>query len=290
MNKSDKRILLLGFGSVAPCTLPILLKLMKVSPKQVTVMDFEDKRDLLKPYIAKGVKWVRSRVTKQNLDSLLSKHLREGDVLIDLAWNIDACVLLQWCHDRGVLYVNTSTEVWDPYAGAENKHPTERTLYWRHMNVRRMMAKWDRPGPTAVLEHGANPGLISHFTKKALIDIGDKLVSEKPHDSRREAIDHAVRYGNFAELAALLNVQTIHISEIDTQIAHTPRDPNTFLNTWSVEGFREEGTAPAEMGWGTHEKTMPGDGHAHAAGPKNQICLKRFGIDTCVKSRVPSQE
>ena len=25
-----------------------------------------------------------------------------------------------------------------------------------------------QPGPTAVLEHGANPGLISHFTKQGL--------------------------------------------------------------------------------------------------------------------------
>jgi homospermidine synthase len=38
---------------------------------------------------------------------------------------------VQWCHDRGILYVNTSVEVWDPYAGAANKQPTERTLYWR---------------------------------------------------------------------------------------------------------------------------------------------------------------
>jgi len=31
-----------------------------------------------------------------------------------------------------------------------------------------MTALWSEPGPTAVLEHGANPGLISHFTKHAL--------------------------------------------------------------------------------------------------------------------------
>jgi len=28
-----------------------------------------------------------------------------------------------------------------------------------------------------------------------------------------------------------------------------------FVNTWSIEGFREEGTTTAEMGWGTHEKS-----------------------------------
>jgi carboxypeptidase C (cathepsin A) len=71
------------------------------------------------------------------------------------------------------LYINTSVELWDPYAMGEGTHPTQRTLYWRHMNLRRMTASWKEPGPTAVLEHGANPGLISHFTKRALLDIAD---------------------------------------------------------------------------------------------------------------------
>ena len=51
--------------------------------------------------------------------AILGKHLSAGDLLIDLAWNIDACEILQWCHDHGVLYVNTSTELWDPYAGGQ---------------------------------------------------------------------------------------------------------------------------------------------------------------------------
>ena len=102
-----------------------------------------------------------------------------GDLLVDLAWNIDCCELLQWCRRRGVLYVNTSVEVWNPYTAAEKKHPTERTLYWRHMNIRRLAAQWSDPGPTAILEHGANPGLISHWTKQGLIDIGENLLDDK---------------------------------------------------------------------------------------------------------------
>jgi homospermidine synthase len=288
MTKSDKRILLLGFGSVAQCTLPILLKLMKVSPKRVTVMDFEDKRALLKPYIAKGVKWVRARVTKQNLSSLLGRHLKAGDVLIDLAWNIDALVLLQWCHDRGVLYVNTSTEVWDPYAGAANKTPQERTLYWRHMNVRRLMAKWDRPGPTAVLEHGANPGLISHFTKHGLLDIAKHLLAERKVKGRKaETIRQLARDQVFNRLAMELGVKVIHVSERDTQISDKPKQVDEFVNTWSVEGFREEGITTAELGWGTHEKQLPPLAYQHKSGPKNQICLARMGMNTWVRTWVP---
>ena len=42
-----------------------------------------------------------------------------------------------------------------------------------------MIANWNEPGPTAVLEHGANPGLISHFTKQGLLDIGKRLLADK---------------------------------------------------------------------------------------------------------------
>jgi homospermidine synthase len=61
-----------------------------------------------------------------------------------------------------------------------------------------------------------------------------------------------------------------------------------FVNTWSVEGFREEGTTTAEMGWGTHEKELPPLAYEHTDGPRNQICLARMGINTWVSSWVPN--
>src|SRR5580700_8100677 len=148
MIEFSKKILFVGYGAVAECTLPILFQLINVPPKNVTVIDFESKEEKLREWTAKGVRFVRDRVTEDNLGSLLGAHVSAGDLLIDLAWNIDACEILQWCHDRGILYINTSTELWDPYAGAAKRHPTTRTLYWRHMNVRRMTAKWAQKGPT----------------------------------------------------------------------------------------------------------------------------------------------
>jgi len=223
------------------------------------------------------------------MGSLLGKYVGPGDVLVDLAWNIDACEILQWCHDHGVLYVNTSVEVWDPYEGAANKHPTERTLYWRHMNVRRMIAGWDRPGATAVLEHGANPGLISHFTKQGLLDIAKKALADgKFTGAAAEEIQQLAADRTFNRLAWKLGVKVIHCSERDTQITDQPKRVDEFVNTWSVEGFREEGTTTAEMGWGTHEKELPALALEHAEGPRNQICLARMGINTWVSSWVPN--
>jgi homospermidine synthase len=287
MIEFSKKILFVGYGAVAECTLPILFNHIKVPPKNVTVIDFESKEEKLKQWTSKGVRYIRDRVTEENLDSLLSKHLSAGDILIDLAWNIDACEILQWCHDRGILYVNTSVEVWDPYAGGR-KHPTQRTLYWRHMNVRGMVAKWKAKGATAVIEHGANPGLISHFTKQGLIDIAGAMVADKKAKGRKaETLGRLVSEGRFNLLARELGVKVIHCSERDTQITDLPKQIDEFVNTWSIEGFREEGTTTSELGWGTHEKTLPAYAYRQKNGPKNQICLARMGINTWVRSWVP---
>ncbi|MGA2081577.1 MAG: saccharopine dehydrogenase C-terminal domain-containing protein [Holophaga sp.] len=287
MVEFEKRVLLLGCGAVGHCALPLLLRHLKVAPAQVTVIDFQDRRPAIQEWLAQGVTFLQERVTPENLGTLLGRRLGPGDLLVDLAWNIDACEILRWCHAHGVLYLNTSVEVWDPYAIGP-KHPTERTLYWRHMNIRRMTAGWSSPGPTAVLEHGANPGLISHWTKQGLLDIAARLLGErKVQGAEAEELRHLAQARTFNRLAMKLGVKVIHCSERDTQISDRPKQVDEFVNTWSIEGFREEGTTTAEMGWGTHERTMPELAFQHPDGPRNQICLARMGINVRVRSWVP---
>jgi homospermidine synthase len=287
MLEYKQRVLFVGFGAVARCTLPILLKHVVIPPQSVTILDFEVNEAALRPWTEQGVRFVNDRITPENLDARLSQHLSAGDLLIDLAWNIDCCEIVQWCHDHGVLYINTSVELWDPY-GSATAHPSSRTLYWRHMNLRRMVAKWQSPGPTAVLEHGANPGLISHFTKQALLDIAERALAEgKLPAERAEKVAQHARSRAFNHLAHQLGVKVIHCSERDTQITNQPKQVNEFVNTWSVEGFREEGTTTAEMGWGTHEKELPPFAFEHEEGPRSQICLARMGMNTFVASWVP---
>ncbi|HQX76879.1 MAG TPA: saccharopine dehydrogenase C-terminal domain-containing protein, partial [Thermoflexales bacterium] len=74
----------------------------------------------------------------------------------------------------------------------------------------------------------------------------------------------------------------------DTQISSRPKEVGEFVNTWSVAGFHEEGIAPAEMGWGTHERRLPFGAQKHAYGPGNQICLSQMGVNTYVRSWVPT--
>ena len=280
------RILVLGAGSVAQCVIPLLLEHL-VDAKQMTIVDQRDNRSRVKSAIDAGATYLQDTVTKENLDSFLSTHLSAGDFLLDLAWNIDANVIIGWAHDHDVLYLNTSVEEWNPYEGGRNKHPLDRTLYVRHMRLREMKSKWTKTGATAIVEHGANPGLVSHLVKKALVDIANKTIED---GIATEQIKAALAAEDYAKLAQALTVKVIHIAERDTQVSDKPKLLNEFVNTWSVEGLYEEGVAPAELGWGTHEKKLPPMAYEHQSGPKNQIAIAQPGAKTWVRSWVPNME
>lgn len=283
-------MLVIGCGGVSQCLLPLIVKHIDMPMNRVTIMDMVDNRARVEKVLDTGVNYVMDKITSKNLVKKLNQYVGSGDMIVDLAWNIDCCDILQWCHDHNVRYVNTSMELWDPYTDAEDLHPTERTLYSRHMNLRNMLSTWEEKGPTAVLDHGANPGLVSHFTKAALEDIANKFITENPEDSRVGALKEHLNTKSYNLLAQLTGVKVIHISERDTQITNSPKEVNEFVNTWSIEGLYEEGIAPAELGWGTHERTMPKGAQVHTYGPANQICIAQMGIKTKVRSWVPCGE
>jgi len=286
----NNKILIIGYGAVSQCTLPILIDKIDVPLKNITIIDFEEKSKDLKEYTDQGLKYICEKITPENLDNVLSKYLDNGSLLIDLAWNIGANDIIKWCHDHNILYVNTSVEVWDPEEGIYTKSPFEKSLYWRQMQLLELSRDW-KDAPTAVVDHGANPGLISHFVKQALLDIAARISLDKKVSAQdEEEIAHLAKNRDFARLAKKLGVKVIHCSERDTQIANRPKLVNEFVGTWSIEGLREEGTAPAEIGWGTHESKLPPLADIPPCGPKNQIFLPQMGINTWVRSWIPNEE
>lgn len=292
MSRAPQRVLVLGCGSVAQCTVPLLVRDLGIEALRITIVDFVDNRARVADVLAQGVRYEQDRVTPENLDEFLSARVGDGDLLLDLAWNIDNPTILQWCRDHGVRYLNTSVELWDPYDALVDTPPLARTLYVRHMSLRRMMAKWPHnKGATAVLEHGANPGLVSHWAKQALVEIATRMLSDGLAADSAPQLEAALADESYNLLAMRTGTKVIHIAERDTQVSLQPKRPNEFVNTWSVDGLYEEGVAPAELGWGTHERQLPPNAFVHSGeGPCNQICIARPGIETWVRSWVPSGE
>src|SRR5690606_15006477 len=237
------RVLLLGNGAVSQCLQPLLLKHLDMDFSKFTIMDMEPLTNPNSPLLQAGATFVQHQITPENLPDSLAARLGSGDLLIDLAWNIQVTDIVQWCHENNVMYVNTATELWDPYD--TTVPPNQRTLYVRHMLLRDLTSTWKKDGPTIIVQHGANPGLVSHWTKRALTDVTHSILergmSPHKHINVREQLDRQA----WAALAMELGVKVIHISERDTQISSAPKRTDEFVNTWSVEGFNEEGIAPA---------------------------------------------
>src|SRR6202789_4358757 len=133
------------------------------------------------------------------------------------------------------------------------------------------LRKGHEKAPTAVLTHGANPGLVSHLVKQALLNI-----------AKNTGVQSGVPEGRagWAALAQRLGIKVIHVAERDSQVANVPKQPNEFVNTWAVDVFVSEAAQPAELGWGTHEKHFPADGGRHQSGSGCAVYLKGPGAST----------
>ena len=129
-----------------------------------------------------------------------------------------------------------------------------------------------------MLTHGANPGLVSHFVKQALLNIAGDTGVDAGNPKTRD---------DWGELARKLGIKVIHIAERDTQVAQQAQGADEFVNTWSVDGFVSEGQQPAELGWGTHEKNFPRDGKRHDFGCGAAIYLMQPGAATRVRTWTP---
>jgi homospermidine synthase len=210
---------------------------------------------------------------------VLEEHVQADDFLVNLTVDVDSLELVRWCAGRDVLYTDTVIEPWGGYYTDAELPVNERSNYFLRERVLAYRASFAEPGPTAVIAHGANPGLVSHLVKGALLQIAER----NGLDRRPQTKD------DWAHLAERLGIRVVHIAERDTQRSLVPKDRGEFVNTWSVEGFISEGSQPAELGWGTHELTMPSDGRTHPAGCGAAIYLDQPGLMTRVRSWTPDE-
>ena len=291
-----KRIVQIGHGAIGGCMIDLYLRHIKLDdPSQIIVLEMNSEHI---PKNKKGCTYKHIKIVKENYREVLTKYLRKGDILVDLAWYISTLDLLTLCRETGSFFVNAAVELWEIDQIKPDKDPREYTLYHRQMEIQKVSKQWGKNGPTAVITHGANPGWVSHTTKWALREWIKLFEKHKVHKDIvvtgnkilqliDQTKDRDIRRILWSKLAQLLKVQVIHISERDTLISNIPRQLGTFVCTWSPQGFIEEGMAPAELGWGTHETLKKGV-YGYKDGPRNQVCFDTRGMNTLCQTFVPS--
>ena len=274
------KLLILGCGSIGQCILPMLLRHTDITPERMQIVAADDVgKQVAAQY---GIEFVVDPLTLENYTQVLKKYLTKNDFLLNLSVEVSSNDLIVWCQKNRVLYVDSSTERWPGFSTDAALTPEQRTNYAQREEFLELKKK-HADGTTAIVNHGANPGLVSHFMKAALLDIARDI------DNGALAIGTPTDRAGWAKLMQELKVRVIQTAERDTQASAVLKQADEFVNTWSIDGFLSEATQPVELGWGMHEKEMPADAHEHTVGSKSAIYLDRPGALTPVRSWTPRE-
>ncbi|MGE5478178.1 MAG: homospermidine synthase [Bacteroidales bacterium] len=272
------RLVIVGFGSIGQGTLPLILRHFDIDPARITIITADERgHDVADQY---GIRFLNHPLTRDNYRDVLTPMLGQGDFLLNVSVDVSSLALVELCWERGALYLDTCIEPWAGGYTDPSLSPSLRSNYALREQALRLRERAPAGMPTAVLTHGANPGLVSHFIKQALLNIAA--------DTGLQVDIPATREG-WAELAERLNIKTIHVAERDTQTSSIPKKVGEFVNTWSIDGFVGEGCQPAELGWGTHERHWPNDAMRHEFGCGAAIYLMRPGASTRVRTWTPKE-
>ncbi|MFL6549404.1 MAG: saccharopine dehydrogenase NADP-binding domain-containing protein, partial [Povalibacter sp.] len=269
------RLVFVGFGSIGQGVLPLILRHVGISPERITIVTADDAgRAEASEY---GIKFIKQPLKQDNYRQVIEPLISRGDFLLNLSVDVSSVALVKLAREKGALYLDTCIEPWPGGYTDKNVPPARRTNYALRESA--LALRTSEPAPTAVFTHGANPGLVSHLVKQAMLNIASDTGVDAGNPRTRQ---------DWAALANKLGIKVVHIAERDTQVANVPKRPGEFVNTWSVDGFVSEGCQPAELGWGTHEKTLPPLGHGFDFGPQCAVYMLQPGAGTRVRSWAPN--
>lgn len=273
------KILIVGFGSIGQGVLPLLLRHFNVPPERMTIVTADSRGENVAREC--GVRFIIDPLLPDNYEAIVRSHIGSGDFLLNVSVDVSSTALIEYCQRNNILYLDTVVEPWLGFYTDPSRSISERSNYTLREEALKLRSLFgiEGPRPTAVIAHGANPGLVSHFVKQALLNIAADTGVSIEMPATREA---------WALLAQKLGIKVIHIAERDTQESPVPKKIGEFVNTWSIDGFYSEGSQPSEMGWGTHEKKLPADGREHDFGCGSAIYLERPSFITKARSWTPT--
>ena len=267
---------MIGCGSIGQAVLPILGRHLSLMSDRLSVLSADEQGRKIAEQC--GAHFSHCHLTPGNHRRALAAHVKCGDLVLNLSVAVSSFDLIRFCNEYGALYVDTSIEPWPGVFDNPMLDMRQRTNFVARAQILQLARELGPDGPTAVVDHGANPGLVSHFVKRALLDLDREIRNGEARPKRRE---------EWASLARDLNVTCIQISERDTQASDRPKRHGEFINTWSIDGFVDELMQPSEFSFGTDERQIPRRAREHRSG-SGTLYLARPGGGTFARSWVPS--
>ncbi len=244
MIKFGGRIVQFGFGAVGKSFFEKIKKEIKYNEYNYHVVSM-DKADF-KSYVNLGginLNFHVKEVTRENYAEVFAPLLGSGDLLIDFADTVGTLDLCRWCAERNIMYLNTGEADWPDhwyciFEENERKNALKEEFASRPEVNRHPI----------VLQHGNNPGLVSHFTREGISYIVSKQFSKDKN------LKKLLKEGKFAEAARSLGLKMIHVNDIDLQKVKGAYCDNVLYTTWCMDSFWFEMLSEATMNAGTHER------------------------------------
>lgn len=243
MIKFDGKIVQFGFGAVGKSFYEKVSKEIKFDENQYFVIT-RDKSEF-EAYINLGgmvANFLVYEVTKDNFQEIFEKHLNSGDLLIDFADTVGTKDILEWCAEKNIMYINTGEADWpENWYSIFNENKLKNDIKEKHRN-----SNSTNKYPI-VLQHGNNPGLVSHFVKAGIEYI---VNTQYKKDKKLKAL---IKENKFNEIAHILGIKMIHVNDIDLQEVNDNYKDNTLFSTWCIDSFFFEMLSEATLNIGTHE-------------------------------------
>lgn len=221
--------------------------------------------------------FITLEINKNNFSEEFNKYLQSGDLLIDFADTVGTKDILKWSIDNEVMYINTGEADWP-----ENWY----SIFKENLNKVDMKNKYSgKVKYPIILQHGNNPGLVSHFVKEALSYI---IIKQFKKNKDYKVLKKLLKENKFNEISKLLNVKMIHVNDIDLQ--KTNFTEKKLSNTWCVDSFFFELLSEATFNIGFNN---------YIPNPNKEKCnlidldngfieLKNLAVDTKIKTYYPN--
>lgn len=277
MKYFENNIVLFGFGAVGKSVLSIMEKEISFDVDKLLIIDKQPQ-----PFPTK-YKYLQAELLPSKQENLFAKYLKKGDLLIDLTSETDCLETIKWCHENAVMYLNTGDNEWPD---KEWKNICDHCI-----DNHNFLKNTQKDDATIIIHHGANPGSVSHFVKKALFDIVQEVSSDTKSDLNKDKLQSLLEEKKWGELAEYLQVMTVQSSDYDTQIIDEKTiRAGVFYSTWNPQTFFNESICQAEIRLGTTEKFVASD-LVDKYLPKNGVLeFKPRGTQYYAKSWSPAGE
>lgn len=215
-------------------------------------------------------------VGRDNYAEIFGSLLKRGDLLIDFADTVGTRDICDWCARNNIMYINTGEADWpDNWYSIFTENELKCDMRRSFMNNPQINRY------PIVLQHGNNPGLVSHFVKAGLEYIVRKQFKK---DKRKKQLLNDMR---FNELAKELGVRMIQVNDTDLLEVRDEYSDKLLFNTWCVDSFWFEMLSEATVSIGTDECISYGDECNIVDKDRGILEFKKMAVDKKCRSYYP---